>query len=64
MNQTPLQELFAALSDNETALRYASAKANKTCKICGRRAVTFRNALAKLEYNISAICQECQDKYF
>jgi hypothetical protein len=61
---TPLEELFVRLSDNETASRYASAKANKTCKICGERAVWFRDALAKLEYDVSAICQRCQDKYF
>ena len=61
---TPLEELFERLSDNKTALRYASAKANKTCKICGERAVLFRDALAKLEYDVSAICQRCQDKYF
>jgi hypothetical protein len=61
---TPLEELFERLSDNNTTSKYASAKANKTCKICGGRAVWFRDALAKLEYDISAICQRCQDKYF
>ena len=61
---TPLEELFEKLSDSRTASRYGSVKANKTCKICGGRAVLFRDALAKLEYDVSAICQRCQDKYF
>ena len=43
---------------------YENAKATETCVICKRPAREYRDILAKLEYTISALCQDCQDKYF
>jgi hypothetical protein len=61
---TPLQELIQKLSEPGCKAGYQFAKANRICKLCGKKAETFRTTLARLEYNLSAICQDCQDKYF
>ena len=43
---------------------YARAKAQRTCILCERLAVGFRDTSAKLEYGVSALCQQCQDQLF
>jgi hypothetical protein len=43
---------------------YARAKAQQTCIVCGRPAVRFRDPSARLEYTVSALCQQCQDQLF
>jgi len=43
---------------------YARAKARQTCIICSRPAVSFRDTLARFEYTVSALCQQCQDQLF
>ena len=37
---------------------------NKKCPICNNDIGEFRDELSKKEYNISGMCQECQDKVF
>ena len=59
-----LDELIKVLSEPEVSLRNHRARATKTCKICGGRARWFRDAASEFEYKISAICQDCQDRYF
>ena len=59
-----IQELIRVLSDEEVVLRSRYAKGNRTCKICGGTARSFRTPFSRLEYDISAICQDCQDYYF
>jgi hypothetical protein len=44
--------------------RYMYSKATRTCIRCGKFALKFRNASARLEYSISALCQKCQDEIF
>ncbi len=44
--------------------RYHSAKAKGTCILCGKRAVLFKSASSQMEYRVSGLCQECQDKHF
>jgi uncharacterized CHY-type Zn-finger protein len=34
------------------------------CVICGNSAIEFRNELSATEYQISAMCQDCQDQVF
>ena len=34
------------------------------CVICGREALTFRDALSRKEFAISGMCQDCQDDIF
>jgi len=59
-----LQELIEALSDKEVQARTLSAKANQKCKICGHPAETFLTPLARLEYLLSIICEDCQNYYY
>jgi hypothetical protein len=58
-----IEELIDVLSDQAVISRSYSAKLNRTCKICGKPARSFRTPFSKLEYSISSICQACQD-YF
>lgn len=58
------QELLAIFSAESYDARYAQAKANHTCIRCEGRAIIFRDALARLEYEVSALCQKCQDECF
>ncbi|BBO78379.1 hypothetical protein DSCW_57960 [Desulfosarcina widdelii] len=59
-----LGELIGALSDDAVVARSVCAKTEGTCKLCGRPATFFRTQFSKLEYNLSSICQACQDYYF
>jgi hypothetical protein len=43
---------------------YANAKATNTCIRCGNTIAPFSNISAKVEYLISALCQQCQDECF
>jgi hypothetical protein len=37
---------------------------NKSCVCCGGDASTFNDALSQREYEISGMCQKCQNKVF
>lgn len=56
-----LLDLFAAPTYEAS---FVIAKASGTCIMCGGRARAFQDAWARLEYDLSALCQRCQDKYF
>lgn len=43
---------------------YFKAKRTRTCLVCGRQAQAFRCQSSRLEYDISALCEHCQDTYF
>ncbi|HCX23761.1 MAG TPA: hypothetical protein DHN29_17700 [Cytophagales bacterium] len=36
----------------------------KVCVICGEEASDFKDEVSKKEFNISGMCQECQDFTF
>ena len=59
-----LDELINILSDPEVSIRNCLARASGMCKLCGEDACNFRDAASEFEYRVSAICQNCQDKYF
>jgi len=40
------------------------AKAGNQCVCCGKSATEFRDEISKREYQISTLCQTCQDKVF
>ena len=40
------------------------AKKTQTCVICKGPAEVFKDALSKREFEISRMCQGCQDKVF
>jgi hypothetical protein len=58
-----LEELIRILSEPTMGVRHLKAKTTHTCKICGGSALNFRDSMSAFEYSVSAICQECQDKY-
>lgn len=57
-------ELLECLSSNDYQMNYAVAKSNSSCIMCGREVGEFRDAATRLEYDISALCQGCQDACF
>lgn len=40
------------------------AIAEGRCPMCGQEITEFRNALSQREYEISGMCQHCQDSVF
>lgn len=40
------------------------SKQGRKCISCKGEATTFRDALSRREYEISALCQKCQDEIF
>ena len=62
-NMERLEELIRILSEPAIRSRHSKAKTTQTCKICDGPALRFRDAVSLFEYRVSAICQECQDKY-
>jgi hypothetical protein len=40
------------------------AKAANQCVSCGKSADKFRDNISRREYNISCLCQTCQDDVF
>lgn len=58
-----IQEFISILSDKKIQQRTANAKTNRLCKICGQPVRDFLNAKSEFEYQISAICEECQNYY-
>jgi hypothetical protein len=61
---TKILELIDRFSTATYETDYRNAKARGTCIICEKSAKEFRNASAKLEYDVSGLCQNCQDEYF
>jgi len=57
-------ELLKIFSKSDYNARYAYSKATNTCIRCGESARVFRDASARLEYSVSALCQKCQDELF
>ena len=40
------------------------ANAGNQCVCCGKSATEFRDEISKREYQISSLCQKCQDEVF
>ena len=59
-----LQELIKTLSDRNVEDRTLAAKNNNTCKICNGPAMAFGSGLTKIEYEISTICEKCQEYFY
>ena len=57
-------ELLKIFSKSDYRGKYTYSKATNTCIRCGESARVFRDASARLEYSVSALCQQCQDEIF
>jgi len=58
-----LEQLIDILSHPGYNSRYRSSKSSRTCLICASPARQFSDEWAKLEYEVSALCQRCQEEY-
>jgi phosphoribosyl-dephospho-CoA transferase len=58
-----LEQLIDILLHPGYSSRYRSAKSSRTCLICAGAAREFSDEWAKLEYEVSALCQKCQEEY-
>ena len=56
--------LLEVLSAPSYKADYLESKATSTCIRCGRAVNEFRDASARLEYNVSALCEKCQDECY
>ena len=59
-----LERLKEELSLSVFGRSVALAKAGNQCISCGKRADTFRDDISESEYQISCLCQACQDQVF
>ena len=58
-----IQELINALENEDTRARSSTAKSKRICVICGKSVIHFTKSSAWLEYNLSCICESCQNYY-
>jgi hypothetical protein len=59
-----MENFLNELSLNLLGRSRSVAKAGNGCVFCGKPATEFRDELSRREYNISGICQSCQDETF
>ena len=59
-----IEMLLDAISVPMSGLTRLNAIRNGQCATCGEAANEFRNELSEREYNISGMCQACQDDIF
>lgn len=63
--KTPEMERFLdEMSEQMFGRRRSASKSAKICVMCGGDATEFRNELSRKEYEISGLCQRCQDAVF
>jgi len=58
-----MQDFLDLLKNPDYRSRYLIAKRTGACLACGSKVLSLRDASARLEYEVSALCQECQDRY-
>lgn len=63
MPMNRIEELIDVLEKRHARTRAWISKAQQRCIICQRPVTEFRSPRAQLEYNLSSICQSCQDYY-
>ena len=66
MKSAAITEFLDVITRPEEGFTFTRTEAlqHGLCCVCGGAASTFRDALSKKEYGISAMCQACQDDYF
>jgi hypothetical protein len=58
-----IEEMLERFSGRFAMPRSAALQNNK-CTMCGHDAKEFRDDVSKKEYQISKMCQKCQDSVF
>lgn len=65
MNKSPeIMALLNAMTLQFTGRTIKDCIANGICACCGQAVEGFRDDLSKREYEISRMCQKCQDGVF
>jgi hypothetical protein len=59
-----IDDLLAIFRSHDYRVRFLNAKASGTCVVCRKPALRLQSVSVMLEYSTSALCQECQDRYF
>ncbi len=59
-----IQDLLILVTDKDYSIRKNIAMTKGICISCGRKADHFTDASLKLEFEISGLCETCQNKYF
>ncbi len=59
-----LAQLMETFEDTDYVYHYRSAKSSHACVACGMQAGAFIYECAELEFEVSGLCQQCQDEYF
>jgi len=60
---TNLQKLLDFFSEPDYATKSRVAKNSNACVMCKKEAKEFSTELAKFEYNVSTLCESCQETY-
>ena len=55
------EDLAAAM---RMTARIPQAKKDNICNLCGEQILSFKDEKSRIEYEISALCQSCQDEIF
>ena len=58
-----LQKLIEFISDSNYGSNFVIAKNSNSCVMCKEQIKKFSTELAEFEYNISALCERCQETY-
>lgn len=59
-----LKPLFDVLCAEDYGARYLHAKKTRTCLACGNPVLLIPDKSKRLEYDVSALCPDCQARYF
>lgn len=60
----PLQQMLDDLARSMFGRTAGEAISTATCMACGKPVTGFKNEISAREYEISGLCQECQDIAF
>ena len=64
-DKTPtIKDFLNDLSKNMYGRSTEDSIKTNICVICGTSAQEFKDELSRKEYNISGMCQQCQDEIF
>ena len=65
MTKTKEMETFLSdLTHSAFGRSYTECKGNNQCVTCGEPADIFKDEISRKEFEISSMCQECQDNIF
>jgi uncharacterized CHY-type Zn-finger protein len=59
-----LKELVDKVGEQMWGNTLSDSHAKSNCIICGEKAEVFRDEMSYKEYDMSGLCQNCQDKTF